>query len=124
MDLPIYQLGYIRFPSQMGVSPLLNPGRESYDFVQGTQLLLGQRYTLVRSEIRRLRPVRAQEPAQPFRALVALGEDDPHLKTGELARVLLNISKVERVDMAVRPYHPGLAALQELAAAHPGKLEL
>src|SRR5262249_34880474 len=105
-------------------NPMLNPGRESYDFVSGTQLLLGPRYTLVRSEIRRLRPVRAQEPAQPFRALVALGEDDPHLKTIELARVLLNISNVERVDMAARSYHPALPALQAFAAANPGRIEL
>src|SRR5437763_1008235 len=51
-----------RFPSQVLINPLLGPGKESYEFTPGTQLLLGSRYTLVRSEIRRQRPNRAQEP--------------------------------------------------------------
>ncbi len=76
------------FPSQLVINPMLGLGRDSYEFMPGTQLLLGERYALVRSEIRRIRPIRAQEPAGPFRAIVAL----PHL--------------------------------QELAAAHPDRVEL
>jgi spore coat polysaccharide biosynthesis predicted glycosyltransferase SpsG len=68
--------------------------------------------------------VRAQEPAQPFRAIVALGDDDPHAQAGELAKQLLNCPKVSRVDVLVRPYHPNLPALQELAAACPERLEI
>ena len=90
----------------------------------GTQVLLGARYALVRPEIRRQRPVRAQEPAQPFRAIVALGDDDPHGQAGELAKLLLNCPKVSRVDVLVRPYHPNLPALQELAAACPERLDV
>src|SRR5581483_9232730 len=101
---------------------LLAPGREAYEFSRGTQVLLGPRYALVRPEIRRVRPVRAQEPAQPFRALVALG-DDPHGQSGELARVLLNCPRVGRVDVVVRPYHRDLEALQGLAAQCPERLE-
>ncbi len=115
-------LASIRFPSRLVINPLLGPGRDAYTFLPGTQLLLGARYALVRSEIRRVRPLRAQEPPQPFRALVALGDDDPNLQTVELARRLLNIPKLERVDMIVRPQHPRLPSLQELASAASERL--
>jgi spore coat polysaccharide biosynthesis predicted glycosyltransferase SpsG len=117
-------LAHTAFPSRLVVNPLLAPGREAYEFVRGTQLLLGARYALVRPEIRRQRPARAQEPAQPFRALVALGDDDPHNQSGELAKCLLNCPRVERVDVLVRPYHRDLAALQALAEACPERLEI
>jgi len=55
------------FPSHLVVNPLLGPTRDAYELQRGTQILLGARYVLIRPEIRRVRPVRAQEPAQPFR---------------------------------------------------------
>src|SRR5260370_28692298 len=79
------------FPSQLVINPMLGLGRDSYEFMPGTQLLLGERYALVRPEIRRIRPIRAQEPAGPFRGLVALGDYDPHLQTAEMARFLMSI---------------------------------
>jgi spore coat polysaccharide biosynthesis predicted glycosyltransferase SpsG len=106
------------------VNPLLGPGREAYEVGAGTQLLLGARYALVRSEIRRVRPLRAQEPPQPFRALVALGDDDPHRQAVELAKLLLNVSRIAHVDVAVRPQHPGLEDLQVLAAASAERLSV
>jgi len=115
-------LATVRFPSQLVINPLLGPGRDAYSFDTGTQLLLGSRYALVRPEIRRARPARAQEPSQPFRAMVALGDDDPNQQTAELARLLLNAPKVERVDVIVRPQHPGLSALQEMVAANSERL--
>jgi spore coat polysaccharide biosynthesis predicted glycosyltransferase SpsG len=115
-------LASTRFPSRLVINPFLGPGREAYTFELGSQLLLGSRYALVRSEIRRIRPARAQEPPQPFRALVALGDDDPNRQTGTLARQLAAMSKLGRVDMIVRPQHPDLGALQELAAANPERL--
>jgi spore coat polysaccharide biosynthesis predicted glycosyltransferase SpsG len=117
-------LASIPFPSRLVINPLLAPGRESYEFGHGTQLLLGPRYALVRPEIRRIRPVRAQEPAQPFRALVAMGDDDPHNQSGELAKTLLNTPRVGRVDVVVKPYHKDLEALQALAAQCPDRLEI
>ena len=48
-----------RFPSRLLINPLLAPGREAYEFGNRTQLLLGERYALVRPEIRRIRPTRA-----------------------------------------------------------------
>jgi spore coat polysaccharide biosynthesis predicted glycosyltransferase SpsG len=114
----------VRFPSRLIINPLLAPGRESYEFARGTQVLLGARYAVVRPEVRRQRPIRAQEPAPPFRALVALGDDDPHNQSGELAKQLLNCPRVARVDVAVRPWHPHLAELQALAETCPDRLEV
>lgn len=120
----IDHLAQVRLPSQLVVNPLLGPRKEDYEYGPETQLLLGARYSLVRSEIRRCRPGRAQEPPQPFRALVALGEDDPQLQAVELAKQLLAIGKVERVDIVARPYHPQLEQLQQVAAQYPDKLEV
>src|SRR5262245_44810104 len=91
----------IQFPSQLVINPLLGPGKEAYEHGPRTQLLLGPRYGLVRSEIRRLRAARAQEPgplpsangksrSDQYRALIALGDDDPNQQTLELTRILLN----------------------------------
>jgi spore coat polysaccharide biosynthesis predicted glycosyltransferase SpsG len=124
MLVSIDSLAAVSFPSRLVINPLLGPGKESYEYACGTQLLLGARFALVRPEIRRVRPVRAQEPAQPFRALVALGDDDPHNKAGELAKFLLNCPRVEKVDVAVRPYHRDLDGLRALAEACPDRLEV
>jgi spore coat polysaccharide biosynthesis predicted glycosyltransferase SpsG len=112
------------FPSHLVVNPLLGPGREAYEVRRGSQLLLGARYAMVRPEIRRVRPIRAQEPAQPFRALVMLGDDDLHNQSGDLARFLLNCPRIGRVDVVVRPYHPHLADLQALAESNPERLDV
>jgi spore coat polysaccharide biosynthesis predicted glycosyltransferase SpsG len=124
MLVSLDHLAQASLPSRLVVNPLLGPGKESYEFESGAQLLLGARYAQVRPEVRRVRPLRAQEPAQPFRALVALGDDDPNEQAGDLARLLLNCPKVGRVDIALRPHHFGLEGLKELAAACPDRLEL
>src|SRR5205085_6071985 len=67
------------------------------------------------------RPLRAQEPPQPFRALVALGDDDCHGVTLDIARQLLEIEDLARIDLFARPHHPHLDALRELSAAHEGR---
>jgi spore coat polysaccharide biosynthesis predicted glycosyltransferase SpsG len=110
-----------RFPSQLVVNPTLAPGIEEYEVCPGTQVLRGRRYALVRPEIRRVRPIRAQEPPTPLRVLVAFG-DDPHQQTGRVAQLLLDQSKVEHVDLIVRPQHPGLPELQRLAESNGGRL--
>jgi spore coat polysaccharide biosynthesis predicted glycosyltransferase SpsG len=112
------------FPSHLVVNPLLGPVRDNYELKKGTQILLGARYALIRPEIRRMRPIRAQEPAQPFRALVALGDDDPNNQSGELARYLLNCPRVGRVDVAIRPWHRTREGLQALAQTVPERLEV
>jgi spore coat polysaccharide biosynthesis predicted glycosyltransferase SpsG len=114
----------IRFPSRLVINPLLGPAREAYEFTMNAQVLLGQRYALVRSDIRRIRPLRSVEPAQPFRGLVMLGDDDPNNQSAELAKLLLNTPKVQRVDVVVRSHHPGLEELRALAEARPERLEI
>jgi spore coat polysaccharide biosynthesis predicted glycosyltransferase SpsG len=125
----------VRMPAHLVINPLLGLGKESYEFDPGTQLLLGQRYALVRPEVRRLRQVRSQEPppvptqgsvrnTNQFRALVSLGEDDRHRRTLELAKILLAVPRVARVDVVVRSYHPDLEKLQALAAANPERVEV
>ncbi len=116
-------LANIRFPSRLIINPLLGPGREGYEYHTGTQVLLGARYAMVRPEIRRVRPIRAQEPAQPFRALLSL-DDDLNLQSAELARALLNCPRVSRVDVVVRPYHPDLTKLQSMAENSAERLEV
>jgi spore coat polysaccharide biosynthesis predicted glycosyltransferase SpsG len=112
------------FPSRLVINPLLGPSKEAYSFAPGAQALLGRRYALVRPEIRRLRPLRAQEPAQPFRALVALGDDDPHGQSLAMVRHLMSCHKIRRVDVAVRYHHPELPTLRALAEANKDRLEI
>jgi hypothetical protein len=88
MLVSLDNLAHIIFPSRLIVNPLLGPSKDSYEYGPGAQLMLGHRYALVRPEIRRQRPTRSQEPPQPFRALIALGDDDPNNQSGELAKML------------------------------------
>jgi spore coat polysaccharide biosynthesis predicted glycosyltransferase SpsG len=125
----------IRFPANVVINPLLGPSKESYEYTPGTQLLLGPRFALVRSEIRRQRPNRAQEPPPvpapngkvsvgQFRALVALGEDDPHRKSIELVKLLSNVPKVAKVDVVARQHHPDLEKLQAFAATNSERISV
>jgi spore coat polysaccharide biosynthesis predicted glycosyltransferase SpsG len=125
----------IRFPSRLVVNPMLGPGREAYEHSPHTQLLLGARYALVRPEIRRIRPTRSQEPPplsqaegkgnkELYRVLIALGDDDPNQQIEPLTRILLNVPRVGRVDVLVRPQHRELAKYQFMAEASNGRLEV
>lgn len=113
-----------RLQARLVINPLLGPSRETYSFYPGTQLLAGSRYAIVRPEVRRARPVRAMEPPMPFRVLVALGEDDPHGQTMELVQRLLAISRVPHIDVMIRPYHPDLPRLRELAEKQADRIEI
>jgi spore coat polysaccharide biosynthesis predicted glycosyltransferase SpsG len=117
-------LASIAFPSRLIVNPLLGPSKEAYTFSRGTQLLLGSRYALVRPEVRRARPIRSQEPPQPFRIMIALGDDDPSRRTLELARILMNCPRVGRVDVVVRQHHPDLEQFKQMAETYTGRFEL
>ncbi len=111
-------------PARLVINPLLAPGREAYSLTSGTQLLAGARYAIVRPEVRRARPARAQEPPPPYRALVALGEDDPNGQTCELVQRLLAMSRVPHIDVMVRPQHPHLDQLKQLAEQHAERVEI
>jgi spore coat polysaccharide biosynthesis predicted glycosyltransferase SpsG len=127
--------GAIRLPSHVIVNPLLGPSRDNYEFMPYAQLLMGKRYAMVRPEIRRHRQTRSQEPAplmapnskgpgNLFRALVALGEDDPNRQTLQLAKMLLGAPKIGRVDAIVRREHPQLDNLKALAEENPERFEI
>ncbi len=124
MLVSIDHLASIALPSRLVINPLLGPTKEAYTFARGTQLLLGSRYALVRPEVRRARPIRSQEPPQPFRVMVALGDDDPHNRTLDLARTLMNCPRVGRVDVVVRQDHAALEQFQQMAETYTGRFEL
>jgi spore coat polysaccharide biosynthesis predicted glycosyltransferase SpsG len=111
-------------PARLLINPLLAPGKEAYSFAPGAQLLAGSRFAIVRPEVRRARPTRSQEPPLPFRALVAVGEDDPHGQSLELTRQLLAMSRVPHIDVMVRPHHPDLELLKALAEQNPERVEI
>jgi spore coat polysaccharide biosynthesis predicted glycosyltransferase SpsG len=112
-----------RFPSQLVINPTLNTAIADYEVCPGTQVLNGQRYAIVRPEVRRVRPVRAQEPPEPYRCILALA-DDPNNWTTRLARVLLEQPKLGKIEILARPYHPLLPEWQALADEHKGKIHV
>jgi spore coat polysaccharide biosynthesis predicted glycosyltransferase SpsG len=112
------------FPNHLVINPLLAPAVSSYSHARGTQLLVGGRYSLIRPALRRMRPLRSQEPPAPFRVMLTLGDDDPAGQSLERVNQLLGTSRLERIDVAVRPHHRQLDELRALAEANPGRLEV
>jgi spore coat polysaccharide biosynthesis predicted glycosyltransferase SpsG len=114
----------LRFPGRLVVNPFLAPDRLTYDVEPKTQVLAGEKYALIRPIIRRIRPLRSQEPTAPFRALVALGEDEQPGQTVERTRQLLATTRIDRIAVAARPHHPDYDKLLSLSEAHPNRIEL
>lgn len=112
------------FPNRLVVNPYIALGRERYKHERGTQLLLGLRYAFVRPVIRRLRPLRAQEPALPFRAVVALGEDGDDGHTLAVAQLLAADERIAKVSVFARMHHPDLDRIREFAAGHEGRVDV
>lgn len=110
-----------RFPTQLVFNPTLNHSVADYEVCPGTQVLCGKRYPLVRPEIRRVRPIRAQEPPEPIRVLVGFG-DDPHNLTARVIRLLLEGTKLPHLDILARPWHPLLPQWRELAQTSDGRV--
>jgi UDP-2,4-diacetamido-2,4,6-trideoxy-beta-L-altropyranose hydrolase len=110
-----------RFPSQMVVHPLLNKAVSDYDVCPGTQVLAGQRYAVVRPGIRRIRQIRGQEPPEPFRAVISMG-DDRHNLTARIVKALLPVKALTRLDILARHGHPKLKQWQDLAETHKGRV--
>ena len=113
------------FPSHLVVNPLLGPGRESYEFDRGTQLLLGAA----------LRPGPPGDPphaadagagaaAAVPRRCVALRRRPEQPVRRDWPSCCSNAPKVGRVDVVVRPCHPHLEELKALAATAPERLEI
>jgi len=106
------------------INPFLGPTAESYLVGNGTQMLLGARYALVRPFIRRMRPMRAQEPPPPFRGVVSFGDDDFRGQTLLRVRELLSISRLEKIDVIIRPQHPAMADLLTLVEENQNRLAI
>ena len=113
-----------RSPADVVVNPFLAPARKAYRVEPGTQVLTGHRFALCRGVFRRQRTIRATEPPQPFRALVALGDDDLAGQAVERTRQLLEMPKVAKVSVAVRTHHPRYDELKELAGGSGGRVEV
>lgn len=114
----------VNFPSKLVFNPLLGPTLKSYKFERGTQLCIGKRYAIVRPVFRRQRPIRAIDPPQPFRAIIAFGDDDFGGQALTRAQELLGNTRIDRISVAARSHHLQIEELKELAAAHPGRLEV
>ena len=114
----------ITFDADVVVNPLSAPGRKAYRPGPGCQLLLGHKYALCRGVFRRQRTIRATEPAGPFRALVAMGDDDPAGEAFTRTEQLLEMDKVAKVSLACRTHHPRYDDLKELVEASGGKVEV
>lgn len=112
------------FPNRLVVNPFLGVDADQYKHCKGTQLLVGPRFALIRGLIRRIRPLRATEPPSPFRALVAMGDDDLDNRAGELATQLLELPKVDKVTIACRAHHPRYEELKAQAKEEMGRLEI
>lgn len=128
-------LGAIRSPAHLIVNPMLGPSKETFEYLPYAQLLMGPRYAMVRPEIRRHRPTRSQEPAAVpapvgktpanlYRGLVSLGEDDPNNQTLPLVKLLLGAPKIGKVDAIVRREHPQLDKLKALAEENAERFEV
>lgn len=114
----------ITFPCDLVVNPLLAPGRKPYRVGPGCQRLLGHRFALCRGVFRRQRTIRATEPPAPFRALVAMGDDDRVGDSITRTRQLLDTGKVAKVSVACRTHHERYDELLELADGSGGSVEV
>lgn len=114
----------VHFPSKLVFNPLLGPGLKSYEWEAGTQLCIGRRYAIVRPVFRRQRPIRSIDPPQPFRAIIAFGDDDFQGQAVVRAQELLGNTRIDRITVAARSHHLQIDELKELAEAHKDRLEI
>src|SRR5262245_20652033 len=112
------------YPNRLVFNPFLGVNETQYHHARGTQLLVGPRFPLIRGMIRRVRPLRSQEPPTPFRALVAMGDDDLNGRAVDLTKELADMPKVDKVSIVARPHHPRIDDLREIVKSEPGRLEI
>jgi spore coat polysaccharide biosynthesis predicted glycosyltransferase SpsG len=113
----------LKYPCSLVVNPLLTPSLKAYRYERGTQLLLGRKFALVRGVFRRQRTIRATEQPGPFRALVAMGDDDCD-QTMLRTQQLLDMPKVDKVSIACRTHHPSYHDMRDFADESGGRVEV
>src|SRR4029078_11063355 len=86
-----------------------------YRWEPGTQLLLGERYAIVRSVFRRQRALRSGDPQGSYLGIIAFGDDAFAGQSLHLAQELLAASRVDKLTVLVRSHHDDLDALRKLA---------
>lgn len=114
----------LRFPNRLVINPLIGLPLKGYQWERGAQLLLGERYAIVRSVFRRQRALRSGDPQGSFRGIIAFGEDDFAGQSLQRAQELLAASRVDRLSVLVRSHHGQLDALRKLAEKNKGRLEV
>jgi spore coat polysaccharide biosynthesis predicted glycosyltransferase SpsG len=114
----------MKFAADLLVNPLLWPTRKAYRVEPGCQMLLGGRYALCRGVFRRQRTIRATEPPAPFRAMVAMGDDDLCGEAITRTQQLLQMEKITKVTIATRTHHPRYDDMLALADGSDGKVEV
>jgi spore coat polysaccharide biosynthesis predicted glycosyltransferase SpsG len=106
------------------VSPLAAPLRKSFTADPRTQLLAGKKYGMVRGLFRRQRTIRAQEQPGPFRAIVAMGDDDYADQTMLRTQQLMEMEAVSKISVLLRSHHNRYEELKEFAADSDGRVEV
>jgi spore coat polysaccharide biosynthesis predicted glycosyltransferase SpsG len=112
------------YPRGLLVNPLLAPTADCYLLNRGCQALMGARYAMVRPFCRRMRLIRSQEPAAPFRIFVAMGDDDGRNQAVIRTKELLAITRLEKIDVAIRSHHSSFEELMELKNTYPDRLDV
>ena len=106
------------YDADLLVDQNLEADRLEYPHVEGTTLLLGSRYVLLRSEFHAWQNWQRTVPARACRVLVSLGGSDPGNAT---ARVIEALASPVAADLEARvvvgPGNPHLPALRQAAAA-------
>lgn len=113
----------IRFPSDLVLNPTFGFPAETFQLYPGSQFVGGQKYAMIRSEFRRARGVRATEPGQPFRVLIALGGGNVAHETLFYAKALLKSKLAAQIE-CVLGSSPRGTPIDALAASHPDRIQI
>lgn len=112
-----------RSPAHLVLNPTLNRQLHEHEVCANGQVLCGQRYVLVRPEIKRVRPQRSLEPPEPLRVAVAMGDAVAQL-TREVVKTLLSIRPIARIEVLTWAQHPAVEVLQKWLEKWPDRLAL
>lgn len=113
----------IRFPSDLILNPSFGHNAADFQLYPGSQLVSGDKYAMVRSEFRRARSVRATEPGQPFRVMIALGGGNVAQDTLAYTKALLKSKKTGHIE-CIMGTSPKGTPIDTLAEENPDRITL